>query len=90
MQHTNHPFRKENDLPNPYDYVPAVNLPGCIHKIGKSGCDRFGMVFRDPNSKAKRRKKRPPTFWGMFKGHELNHWLSGSNSNHLTIPKTSL
>ena len=22
MEHTNHPFRKENDLPNPYDYVP--------------------------------------------------------------------
>ena len=23
MEHTNHPFRKENDLPNPYDYVPC-------------------------------------------------------------------
>ena len=21
--------RKEHDLPNPYDYVPALNLPGC-------------------------------------------------------------
>ena len=29
MEPTNHPFRKEHDLPNPYDYVPAVNLPGC-------------------------------------------------------------
>ena len=23
MEHTNHPFRKENDLPNPYEYVPC-------------------------------------------------------------------
>ena len=23
MEHTNHPFRRENDLPNPYDYVPC-------------------------------------------------------------------
>ena len=23
MEHTNHPFRKENDLPSPYDYVPC-------------------------------------------------------------------
>ena len=23
MEHTNHPFRKENDLPNLYDYVPC-------------------------------------------------------------------
>ena len=26
---TNHPFRKENDLPNLHEYVPAVNLQGC-------------------------------------------------------------
>ena len=29
MEPTNHPFRKENDLPNPHDYIPAVNLQGC-------------------------------------------------------------
>ena len=29
MEPTNHPFRKENDLPNLHDYVLAVNLPGC-------------------------------------------------------------
>ena len=23
MEHSNHPFRKENDLPNLYDYVPC-------------------------------------------------------------------
>ena len=23
MEHTNHPFRKENDLPNLHDYVPC-------------------------------------------------------------------
>ena len=23
METTNHPFRNENDLPNPYDYVPC-------------------------------------------------------------------
>ena len=23
MEPTNHPFRKENDLPNPHDYVPC-------------------------------------------------------------------
>ena len=23
MEHTNHPFRRENDLPNLYDYVPC-------------------------------------------------------------------
>ena len=23
MEHKNHPFRKENDLPNLYDYVPC-------------------------------------------------------------------
>ena len=28
MEPTNHPFRKEHDLPNFHDYVPAVNLPG--------------------------------------------------------------
>ena len=28
--YSHHPFRKENDLPNLHDYVPAVNLPGCI------------------------------------------------------------
>ena len=33
MEHTNHPFRKENDLPSPYDYVPAVNLQGCTKII---------------------------------------------------------
>ena len=27
--YSHHPFRKENDLPNLHDYVPAVNLPGC-------------------------------------------------------------
>ena len=27
--------RKENDLPDPYDSVPAVNLPGCIGKTKK-------------------------------------------------------
>ena len=30
MEPTNHPFRKENDLPNLHDSVPAVNLPGRI------------------------------------------------------------
>ena len=29
MEPTNHPFRKENDLPGLHDYVPAVNPPGC-------------------------------------------------------------
>ena len=29
MEPTNHPFRKENDLSNLHDYVPAINLPGC-------------------------------------------------------------
>ena len=23
MEHSNHPFRKENNLPNPYDYFPC-------------------------------------------------------------------
>ena len=27
MEPTNHPFRKENNL---HDYVPAVNLQGCM------------------------------------------------------------
>ena len=27
------PFRRENDLPNLYDYVQHVNLPGCIKYI---------------------------------------------------------
>ena len=30
MEPINHPFRKDNDLPNLHDHVPAVNLPGCI------------------------------------------------------------
>jgi len=37
MEPTNHPFRKENDLPkipNLHDYVPAVNLPGCNDILG--------------------------------------------------------
>ena len=28
MEPTNNPFRKENDLPNLQEYVPAVNLSG--------------------------------------------------------------
>ena len=32
MEPKNPPFRKENDLPNLHDYVPAVNLQGC--KLG--------------------------------------------------------
>ena len=32
MEPTNHPFRKENELPNLHDYVPAINLQGCISK----------------------------------------------------------
>ena len=34
MDPTNHPFRKENDLANLHDYVPAVNLPGCNDILG--------------------------------------------------------
>ena len=30
MEHTNLPFRKENDLPNLYEDMFHVNLPGCI------------------------------------------------------------
>ena len=30
MEPTNHPYRKQHDLPNLHDYVPAVNLQGCI------------------------------------------------------------
>ena len=35
MEPTNHPFRKENDLPNLHDYVPCIlyNLQGCKHKL---------------------------------------------------------
>ena len=29
MEHSNHPFRKENDLPNLYMIMFHVNLPGC-------------------------------------------------------------
>ena len=29
MEPTNHPFRKETDLPNLHDYVLAVTLQGC-------------------------------------------------------------
>ena len=29
MEPSNRPFRKEHDLPNLHDYVPAVNLEGC-------------------------------------------------------------
>ena len=29
IQPTNHPFRKENDLPSLLDYVPAVSVQGC-------------------------------------------------------------
>ena len=40
MEPTNHPFRKENDLPGLHDYVPAVNLPGCIkHEAQTWGTD---------------------------------------------------
>ena len=37
MEPTNHPFRKENDLPNLHDHVPAVNLPGCTQLSVKCG-----------------------------------------------------
>ena len=33
MEPTNHPFRKEYNLPNLHDYVPAINLPGCKHPL---------------------------------------------------------
>ena len=33
MEPTNHPFRKEHELPNLHDYVPAVNLQGCIEGL---------------------------------------------------------
>ena len=39
MKHTNHPFGKENDLPNLHDYVPAVNLSGCSK--GRCICQFF-------------------------------------------------
>ena len=29
MEPSNHPLRKEHDLPNLHDYVPAVNFQGC-------------------------------------------------------------
>ena len=34
MEPTNHPFRKENDLPNLHDYVQNVNLLGCRPSLG--------------------------------------------------------
>ena len=33
MEHTNHPFRKENDLPNPYDYVPMLIFQGVAIQV---------------------------------------------------------
>ena len=32
MEPTNHPFRKENDLPKLRDYVAAANLQGCTYE----------------------------------------------------------
>ena len=34
MEPTNHPFRKENDLPNLHDYVQNVNFLGCRPSLG--------------------------------------------------------
>ena len=42
MEPTNHPFRKENDLPNLHDYVP-FNLQGCISCA--DACDTWLVVF---------------------------------------------
>ena len=42
MEPTNHPFRKENDLPNLHDYV-HVNLQGCTSRM-------FLETKRDPSS----------------------------------------
>ena len=39
MEPTNHPFRKENDLPNPHDYV----LQGC--NAGFPNPDFFRGIF---------------------------------------------
>jgi len=36
MEPTNHPFRKENDVPNLHDYVPAVHLQGCTFHLNLS------------------------------------------------------
>ena len=44
MEPTNHPFRKENDLPNLHDYVPAVNLPGCKFLVETGSWIKQGTI----------------------------------------------
>ena len=48
MEQTNHPFRKEDDRPNLQDYVPAVNLQGCIETMDFRGVSvrQFGWETR--------------------------------------------
>ena len=43
MEHSNHPFRKENDL-NPTSMIMFyVNLPGCIRYIYKFNMLKLGV-----------------------------------------------
>ena len=44
MEHTNHPFRKENDLPNLHDYMFHVYLQGCRSKSQLSRLLTFQFV----------------------------------------------
>ena len=46
VEPTNHPFRKENDLPNLHDYVQNVNLQGCNSSKMGLGSDEFPF-FRE-------------------------------------------
>ena len=46
MEPANHPFRKENYLPNLHDSVPAVNLQGCI--LEETHFERSSFPWGDP------------------------------------------
>ena len=51
MEHTNHPFRKENDLPNrPNPMIMFhVNLPGCIVLVSLKQINVKNDAIHDPS-----------------------------------------
>ena len=66
MEPTNHPFRKEYNLPNLHDYVPAVNLPGCKHPLDPF--DNLGPSAACPLPFAGPYHTRGPGNWGSKGG----------------------
>ena len=89
MERSNHPFRKEHDLSNLHDYVPAANLQGCkctgliSTKNLRVGTVDLQRYLRESHSQEKHLKnwwasfeRGPPGRGGWFlKENKLKTWV---------------